>query len=290
MCRDRLRPIPGHDAGHVPGLTGGGCPPGTAGVSPAPLPGGAEDDAHPGTRASRPHHCPAQPWPTAPLGWNGNGAVPFIRTGHRCSRRLVGCPPATLRYRSASSSQEYGCGRDARVPGGVAGGAPADFPGGASGMSATGTERQRRRASLCALQTAPCPIPGRDVSHVPGWLGGECPPGNAGVPPAPFSRHSLGRLRRWDGTVTGPWLSFGLAIAVHAGWGTARRQPCATAPFPPAKNKVAGETPAFPGGRGRGARRFSRRGVGNFRHWDRPATAPSVSLRLANSPLPHSWA
>ena len=80
----------------------------------APFPGGVSimvpvcwvEDAHPGTRASRPHICPAQPWPTAPLGWNGNGALPFILTGQCRSRRQGGCLPATLRYRSISSSQE----------------------------------------------------------------------------------------------------------------------------------------------------------------------------------------
>ncbi len=55
------------------------------------------DDAHPGTRASRPHIYPAQPWPTPPPGWNGNGALPFIRTGPCRSRRQGGCLPATLR-------------------------------------------------------------------------------------------------------------------------------------------------------------------------------------------------
>ncbi len=70
-----------------------------------------------------------------------------------------------------------------------------------------------------------------------------------GRPARTFARHSLGHLRHWDRPATAPCPSFGLAIAVHAGWGAARRQPCATAPFPPARNKVAGGTPAFPGGR-----------------------------------------
>ena len=58
----------------------------------------------------------------------------------------------------------------------------------------------------------------------------------------------LGRLRRWDGTATGPCPSFGLAIAVHADRVAACRQRRADAPSPPARNKVAGGTPAFPGG------------------------------------------
>ncbi len=58
---------------------------------------------------------------------------------------------------------------------------------------------------------------------------------------------SLGHRRRRDGTVTGPCLSFGPANAVHAGGVAACRQRCADAPPPPARNKVAGETPAFPG-------------------------------------------
>ena len=90
----------------------------------------------------------------------------------------AGCLPATLRRRSTSSSQEYGCGRDART----------------------------------------------------------------------FARHSLDRLRRWDGTAAEPCLSFGLANAVHAGRVAACRQRRAVAPPPPARNKVAGGTPAFPGG------------------------------------------
>ena len=59
---------------------------------------------------------------------------------------------------------------------------------------------------------------------------------------------SLGRLRRRDGTVAGPCPSFGLANAVYAGRVAACRQRCADAPPPPARNKDAGGTPAFPGG------------------------------------------
>ena len=69
-----------------------------------------------------------------------------------------------------------------------------------------------------------------------------------GRPARTIARHSLGHLRRRDGTVAGPCLSFELANAVHAGRMAACRQRCADAPPPPARNKVAGETPAFPGG------------------------------------------
>ena len=77
------------------------------------------------------------------------------------------------------------------------------------------------------------------------WL---MPTRERGRPARTLARHSLGRLRRRDGTATGPCRSFGLAIAVHAGRVAACRQRRADAPSPPARNKVAGGTPAFPGG------------------------------------------
>ena len=115
-------------------------------------------------------------------------------------------------------------------PPGNAGVPPAHLPGEASGMSATWIDPQRRRASLCALQTAPCPIPGRDVNHVPGLLGGGCPPGNAGVPPAHFPGTALadsaagidrqrGRALHFDWPLQftpAGWLSAGnLALPLH---------------------------------------------------------------------------
>ena len=69
-----------------------------------------------------------------------------------------------------------------------------------------------------------------------------------GRPARTFARHSVGRLRHLDRPATGPCLSFGLANAVHAGRVAACRQRCADAPPPPARNKDAGGTPAFPGG------------------------------------------
>ena len=160
------------------------------------------NDAHPGTRASRPHICPAQPWPTAPPGWNGNGALPFIRTG-QCQFTRAGWLPAgnvalTLHHLQPRIRMRAG--------------------------------RPRSRVGL-----RPCQLP---------LTGGVI----LEVCKRPLAWPSLGRLRHWDGTLTGPYRSFGLAHAVHAGRVAACRQRCADAPPPPARNKDAGETPAFPGG------------------------------------------
>ena len=105
-----------------------------------------------------------------------------------------------------------------------------------------------------------------------------------GRPARTFARHSLGRLRRWDGTATGPCLSFELANAVHAGRVAACRQPCAVAPPPPARNKVAGETPAFPGVILEVCKRpLARHSVGRLRRWDGTVAGPCLSFELASA-------
>ncbi len=117
-----------------------------------------------------------------------------------------------------------------------------------------------------------------------------------GRPARTFARHSRGRLRRWDGTATGPCPSFGLASAVHAGWVAACRLRWADAPPPPARNKVAGETPAFPGGASPLStppyggvilevckRPLARHSVGRLRRWDGTVAGPCLSFELANA-------
>ena len=93
--------------------------------------------------------------------------------------------------------------------------------------------------------------PTRFFFNVPDlWCGG-CPPGNAGVPPAPFPARPC-PLRHTDRPGTAPWIRVGLAIAVHAKGPVACLQRPADAPQPPARHKDAGGTPALPGGRPRG--------------------------------------
>ena len=74
-----------------------------------------------------------------------------------------------------------------------------------------------------------------------------CPPGTRASRPHQV-RHGLGHLRHLVRPVTAPWASSGLAIAVHANGHAAYLQTPARAPRPPARNKVAGGTPALPGG------------------------------------------
>ena len=61
-------------------------------------------------------------------------------------------------------------------------------------------------------------------------------------------RHSLGHLRHLVRPVTARWACSGLARAVHSERPAACLQPPADAPRPPARNRVAGGTPALPGG------------------------------------------
>ena len=74
------------------------CPPGNAGVPPAP--------------------CPARPRPSPPPGSTRNCAVGLFGPCHCSSRQRARSLSANSRPRSATSSQEQGCGRDARAPGG----------------------------------------------------------------------------------------------------------------------------------------------------------------------------
>ncbi len=146
-------PIPGRDVNHVPVCW--------------------VVDAHPGTRASRPHHFPGTAL--------ADSAAGMERQRGRASLWALQTAPCPIPGRDVNHVPAFLCGG---CPPGTAGVPPAHFPGTALADSAAGMERLRGRGSLCILQTAPCPIPGRDVNHVPGLLGGGCPPGNAGVPPA----------------------------------------------------------------------------------------------------------
>ena len=160
-------PIPGRVVIHVSGLLWGGCPPGNAGVPPAPLSATASDISAPWFdrqwRRGSPRALPLRFTPTGPLtACNLTLTLRHLQPGIRLRagrprsrgaslpRRRVG-PPPDRRQTAPSPTPPQG-GSDDR-----------------------------------ALNAAPGPIPGRVVIHVSGLLWGGCPPGNAGVPPAPLS-------------------------------------------------------------------------------------------------------
>ena len=82
-------------------------------------------------------------------------------------------------------------------PGGVPPGAPRLPPTGSKTGSALSPTPPQGGSDNRALNAASGPIPGRDVIHVSGLLWRGCPPGNAGVPPAPLPGTASGISAPW---------------------------------------------------------------------------------------------
>ena len=156
------------------------------------------EDAHPGTRASRPHHTPVRPQTSPPPGSTGI-----------CGVGLLGLAIAVHADRSADCLQPHAdaTSRPARnkvaggtpaLPGGVTPGAPRLPPtGSTAGFALVSPTPAQGGSDNRALNAAPGPIPGRDVIHVSGLLWRGCPPGNAGVPPAPLPGRASGISAAW---------------------------------------------------------------------------------------------
>ena len=258
------RPIPGQDVIHVPGLRCGRCPPGSAGVPPAPLSAAASPVSAACIDRQRRRGFP---WAVL-LRFTTKGPLPACNL----PLTLRDLQPG-IRLRAGRPRSRGGALRAARAVPNSARGSVDFLPVSASHVRPTSFKKlkitpplrgsRRSRAEWRRLlrwgadagvpQNAPVPLFSPDsragcnpCSRFTVWT---MPTRERGRPARTIVRHGFTRLRRLHRPATAPWVSLGLAIAVHAQRHAACLERPTDAPRPPARNKVAGGTPAFPGGR-----------------------------------------